>query len=528
MNEKIASFLKNLVFALALTWVTMQLFGYFFGGRKDVQQGEIRPGQQAQALMPEALFKPLDLDVSFVEQKVPVEEVTEIDTDYCKLVFSSQGAVLQSIDFKEHINKNGKPLRTIYDRGSMDEEQRKKGCFLVALEEKTPYFYKLVDTKRGVEKTELVYRAQSEGWAITKTFGIYKKSYQLDVTVAFEPEKNHHTLKPRLFFMAPYIAELGDDTVSVVSYNESKESIERKDINADQGIAWYWKGSNPIFGAEDRYFLHSMIKDDANFVQRAYFKTYDSTMVTPILEGPVVNDKQSFTLSFYVGPKVFDHLAAIDTRLEEVMSFGWLSWMCKLLLKLLQYLYDLIGNYGLAIIAMTFVLKLPFVPLSMYSRKKVKEYQKYQPLINRIREKYKHDQVLQHQEFMKFHREHNLSPTTPALGCLPLVMQVPILFGLYRVLSNYLDLYQAPFFGWLTDLSAKDPFYVLPILLGLFSLWQQSLMPIADEKQRFMSMFMAVVMTIAFASFPAGLVLYWLMNTLFSITEEYAQKIIYR
>lgn len=528
MNEKIASFLKNLIFALALTWVSMQVFGYFFGGKKDAIQGEIRPGQQAQALMSEELFKPLSFDIAFSDQKAPTEEITEIDTDYCKLIFSSYGAVLRSIDFKEHLNKNGKPLRTIYDRGSMDDEQRKKGCFLLAYEEKTPYFYKLVDTNRGIDKTELVYRAEYEGWTITKTFGIYKKSYQIDVSLSFDSDKKHHAMKPRFLFTSPYIAELGDDSISIIAYNERKDSIERKDITSEQDVAWYWKCTNPIFGAEDRYFVHAMINDQSKFTQRAYFKNYDSSVISPILEGPTIAQNQKYTLSFYIGPKVFDHLASVDQRLQEIKSFGWLSWICKLLLKLLQYLYDLIGNYGLAIIAMTFILKLPFVPLSMYARKKVKEYQKYQPLINRIREKYKHDQVLQHQEFMKFHKDHNLSPTTPAMGCLPLVIQIPILFGLYRVLSNYLDLYQAPFFGWLTDLSATDPYYVLPILLGLFSLWQQSLMPVADEKQRFVSMFMAVIMTVAMASFPAGLVLYWLMNTLFTIAEEYAHKIIYR
>ncbi|MBS1987722.1 membrane protein insertase YidC [Candidatus Dependentiae bacterium] len=528
MNERIASFLKNLVFALALTWVTMQLFGYFFGSKTDIKQGEIRPGQQAQALMAEELFKPLNLDVSFAEQKVPAEEDTEIGTDYCNMLFSSHGAVLQSIDFKEHLNKNGKPLRTIFDRGSMDEEQRKKGCFLLAFEDKTPYFYKLIATNRGVEKTDLIYQAHHEGWTITKTFGIYKKSYQLDVTLAFESDKKHSDIKPRLFFGAPYIAELGDDAISLITYNETKNSIERRDVSSDQGAAWYWKTNKPIFGAEDKYFLHSMINDPSKFAQRAYFKMYDSSMITPILEGPTVTEKQSYTLSFYIGPKVFDHLIAVDERLEEVMSFGWLSWFCKLLLKLLQWLYDLIGNYGLAIIVMSFVLKLPFAPFSIYARKKTEEYQKFQPSITRIREKYKHDQALQHQEFLKFHRDHNISPTTPAMGCLPLVVQIPILFSLYRVLGNYLDLYQAPFFGWLTDLSAKDPFYVLPILLGLFSVWQQSLMPVSDEKQRIMSMFMAVVMTVVFASFPAGLVLYWLMNTLFTIAEDYARKLIYR
>lgn len=529
MNDRLVSFLKSFVFALALTWGTMQVFGYFFSGKSSSVQGEIKPGQHATALMPDELFKPLDKEVSFLDQKIQDEELTEIETDFCTLVFSSHGAVLESIDFKEHLGKNGKPLRTVYCKGSIDDEQRQNGCFLLAFDQDTPYFYRLISTNRGVDRTDIVYQANYAGWKITKTFGVYKKSYKLDVSISFDNEKNDKELHPRLFFTAPYIAELGkDDTLSIIMLNEAKDVIERKDVISDQDCAWFWQVNRPIFGAENRYFLHSLIADPSKFTQRAFFKSFNQLCISPILDGPVIDKNQDFTLSFYVGPKVFDHLTLVDSRLEEVMSFGWLSWMCKMLLKLLQYLFDMIGNYGLAIIVMTLLLKLPFAPLSIYSRKRMKEYQKFQPLINRIREKYKHDQVLQHQEFMKFHRDHNISPTTPALGCLPLIIQIPILFGLYRVLSNYLDLYQAPFFGWLTDLSASDPYYVLPILLGLCSVWQQTLMPVADEKQRVMFLFLAIVMTVAFANFPAGLVLYWLMNTLFTIAEEYSNKLFYR
>lgn len=138
--------------------------------------------------------------------------------------------------------------------------------------------------------------------------------------------------------------------------------------------------------------------------------------------------------------------------------------------------------------------------------------------------KYRHDLSLQHTELMKFYKDHNLSPTTQFLGCLPLLIQMPILFALYRVLNNYLDLYQAPFIGWITDLSSKDPYYVLPILMGLSMLWQQHMTKVADEKQRVMMMFMSIFMTVMFANFPAGLVLYWLMNNIWTIGEDYLRK----
>ena len=135
----------------------------------------------------------------------------------------------------------------------------------------------------------------------------------------------------------------------------------------------------------------------------------------------------------------------------------------------------------------------------------MEQYQRYQPAINRIRNKYKNDMVMLQNELMRFYKEHNLSATSPLMGCLPLVIQMPILFALYRVLNNYLDLYNAPFVLWITDLSSKDPYYVLPVLMGATMIWQQSLTPGVDGKQKTMMLFTSIFMTALFANFPAGL-----------------------
>ena len=154
----------------------------------------------------------------------------------------------------------------------------------------------------------------------------------------------------------------------------------------------------------------------------------------------------------------------------------------------------------------------------------MEDYQKFQPTINRIRAKYKQDLRKQQEEVMRFHKEHNLSPATPMVGCLPLLIQLPILFSLYRVLNNYLSLYQAPLFGWIQDLSAKDPYYILPILMGVTMFLQQQMSPVTDSKQRVMMMFMPVVVTAVFINFPAGLVLYWFMNNLLTVAEDLLRK----
>ncbi len=168
------------------------------------------------------------------------------------------------------------------------------------------------------------------------------------------------------------------------------------------------------------------------------------------------------------------------------------------------------------------------MPFTILGRKKMEEYQRYQPQISRIRMKYKNDLRLQQEEIMKFHKDHNISPTAPLLGCLPFLIQLPILFALNKVLTGYLDLYQAPFFGWIKDLSSKDPYYVLVILMGLSMLWLQRMSPITDSKQKVINMFMPIIMTALFMNFSSGLVLYWLTNNVLMIGETYLRKLIFK
>ena len=397
---------------------------------------------------------------------------------------------------------------------------------MLAFEKESPYFYKHLYTKREENKNVVAFETEHNGWMVRKIYALHDDSYKIDVSLEFEPKsKDVQPLNPRLTFVAPFVHELKDDKITAFMFSESSDSIEKKEVNQVKGFAWYWEeGKNPLFGAEDRYFAHTLIQDDGRFVQRAFYKKVNDKSLYPILEGPEITEKAKWTMSFYVGPKLYDHLSFVNNRLNEVLSFGWLTWFCKMMLKLLEYLYQYFHNFGLAIIALTVLLRLPFVPLSIFSRRKMEEYQKHQPFITRIRTKYKKDLKMQQQEIMRYHQDHNLSPATPMIGCLPLLLQLPILFSLYRVLGSYLDLYQAPFYGWLVDLSAKDPLYILPVLMGASMIWQQSLAPTADEKQKMIMWFMAIFMTVVFSGFAAGLVLYWFMNNMLTIAEDYLRK----
>ena len=481
--------------------------------------GQLAPGQACKAPVSEEI-KPLNRAVVFADHKITTpEEISVIDTGKARYAFTTYGGQLAELEFLNHLGKNKAPLKTIYKKNMADKDQ---GCFLVAVDEQTPFVYTLEDRIEAKKSVALVYAAQAGAWTIRKTFVVHKDSYKIDLKLEYLPHSDRaKLLKPRLLFSAPSVNELADDVITGVVLNSSGKSLDRVESSKEAEFFWAKPG---LVGAEDKYFAHMLVSDPAGFVTRAYFKRENGRVLTTVLESAEISEATTYNVSFYCGPKSLHELTAVHERLEDLLSFGWLSFLCKLLLRLMTYLYELFGNYGIAIIVLTILVKLPFLPLSIGAKRRLEEYARYQPAINRIRTKFAHDIRLQHEEVMKFHKEHNISPTTQVFGCLPLLVQMPILFGLYRILVNYLDLYQSPFVGWIVDLSSKDPYYVLPILMGISMLWQQSLTPATDGKQRVIGIFMSFLMVAIFASFPAGLVLYWFVNNMVSIAEDLGRK----
>jgi YidC/Oxa1 family membrane protein insertase len=516
---------RRILTALALSLLTVWLFQYFTRKTEPTRTGgvvdssQLQSGKLYKSPVQETWHREPRREIDFVDTEIKKsQEVrTIVETPLTTVAFSNFGGIIQSLLFKKHMGKNEEPLNTI---ASDPLEEREEGCFLIALDEKTPYLYTLVENEKKDGFRRVVYQAKTSDWLIIKSYVLYDDTYKIDIGFNFEPlKKNATPINPRLFFVSPYVQEVEkDEATAFISYDGNSIS----NIYKSKELEGVW-ALPAMFGGADKYFAHGMIKDDKHFSQGGFLKRVNNKLFS-IVEGPEIKEKKNWFISFYMGPKLLHDLSIVDERLVDLLSFGWLSWFCKLLLRLLEFLYKHIGNFGLAIIVLTVIIKLPFVPLTISSRRKIEEYQKYQPTIQRIRAKYKHDMKQQQIEIMKFHQEHNLSPTTPLIGCLPLIIQLPILFSLYKVLGNYLLLYQAPFFGWITDLSSQDPYYILPLLMGATMLWQQTLAPVADQKQRMVMMFMPIAMTAVFINFPAGLVLYWFVNNLLTVGEDLLRK----
>jgi len=223
--------------------------------------------------------------------------------------------------------------------------------------------------------------------------------------------------------------------------------------------------------------------------------------------------------SAYIGPKEMTSLRAVDPSLVKAIDLGMFGYIAKPLLDLLNFFNRYLGNYGLAIIILSALIKIVFIPFSAISHRSMKKMSKLQPQINALRDRYKKDKEKLNQEIMKLYQQNKVNP---ASGCLPILVQIPVFFALYRALLGAIELRHAPFYFWIADLSAKDPLYITPIFMGATMFLQQKMTPVAgDPRQAKMMMFLPVIFTALFLSFPSGLVIYWTVNNVLTIAHQY-------
>lgn len=305
-----------------------------------------------------------------------------------------------------------------------------------------------------------------------------------------------------------------------------RDANERKGVMADSlkeniessaGIKW--------LGVDTKYFVLAMApaedlrKDSGVQITKGFEKG------EPMVRGSFVvptNGRQELDLNFklYFGPKHLEDLNAADPILTDAIDFGWTSAIAIPMLKALKWLYTYVQNYGIAIILLTALIKMALFPLTYKSMKSMAKMAKLQPQLNALREKYKDDKEKLNAEMMNFMKVNGYNPVS---GCLPILLQMPIFFALYRVFFNSMELYQSPFFGWIHDLSRPDPFFVTPVVLAGLMYLQQKLSPntATDPTQQKMMQFMPLMFGVFMLALPAGLNVYMVVNSLVSIGQQY-------
>lgn len=297
----------------------------------------------------------------------------------------------------------------------------------------------------------------------------------------------------------------------------TEKSLERVHLSKEISFLQVPTAVNYI-GVGNRYFILSVINRSMTeakaLIQPSGQHTGRMSFAFPVTQNEIV-----IPLQIYFGPKNIGMLKSVDATLDPVVDFGWFTAIAYPLLKGLNFFYSFTKNYGIAIILLTILLKVLTFPLTYKSMKSMRQMAKIQPEIQKLREKYKDDPQTLNMQMMQLMRSGGYNPLA---GCLPILIQMPVFFALYRVLYGAIELYHAPFFAWINDLSSRDPFYVTPVLLTVTMYFQQKLTPstATDPVQAKMLQWMPVIFGVFMLSLPSGLTLYMLTNAIASIFQQ--------
>ncbi len=432
-----------------------------------------------------------------------------IDTDLYKAVFSTQGATLKYFELKTHkindvpvilLKAPGvmPPLSIIFESPDRNIPQR------FVYETNTS---SITLSEQGKKQGELVFTYSDGNMTIAKHFVFHNEGYTIDLSVVTQNTPAFKLPVGTDFGIFDPEAGMRSHSGPVILDAANKKTDYGHDddnVSITTGVKW--------IAQEDQYFTAALIPlgaiDGADF-----WKEGGSPEVALKLQP----GKHDFIL--YAGPKEYDRLERLNKGLEHMIDFGWFAFIAMPLFWVLKYFYSYMGNYGWAIMVLTILVRIPFIPILNKSQQSMKKMAKIQPLMAELKEKYKNDSAKMQKETMALYKKHKVNPIG---GCLPMFLQIPVFIALYNVLLKAIELRGAPFTLWITDLAVKDPYYVMPIVMGATMVLQQKMTPTAmDPKQAKMMMLMPIVFTFMFLSFPAGLVLYWLVNNVLGIGQQY-------
>jgi len=244
-----------------------------------------------------------------------------------------------------------------------------------------------------------------------------------------------------------------------------------------------------------------------------------SSAIGRTAEAIAPGSSKTFATTLFVGPKLQSQLEQIDDSLKLTVDYGWLTIISQPLFWLLSKVFGFVGNWGVSIIIVTFLIKLAFYKLTESSGRSMAKMRNLQPRMKALQDRYKDDRQALSQAMMELYKREKVNP---AAGCLPILIQMPFFLAFYWVLLESVEMRQAPFALWITDLSTRDPYFILPLIMGAAMFIQQKLNPApADPVQAKVMQIMPVMFTAFFAFFPSGLVLYWVTNTLLSIAQQW-------
>lgn len=451
-----------------------------------------------------------------------VEKTLSYSDDSVSFDISSKGMGLSNVDIKTFKTRKGEPIVLSGAKGDT--------AFATYL------FGSTNPVDFAIEKTAsdtFVGRATVDGLLVEKTLRVLSDRYAVDTQVKVTAAAGGSLVgfKGLVTGLSEVAQPLEGGGFMSSAANEHQDwyvghegTKTRKTISIKDGLVLSQPNAS-LVALSSHYFALAAI-DHSDILPK-----FDTTVApqASVIVGRLnyvpLSQADSFSIKYtaFAGPKSYDLLGSIDPNLQQIIDYGMFGVVGKPILWLLKYLHGIIGNWGWSILALTIIVRLIVLPFNAYSFKSMKAMQRIQPEMNRIKERYKDkpaDQKIQmNQEIMQLMKANKASPVG---GCLPTLLQLPVFFALYQVLGQSIELYRAPFIFWIQDLSVRDPYFVLPVLMGLTMFAQQKLTPTTmDPQQAKILQWMPIMFAFFMLSVPSGLTFYIFISTLFGICQQY-------
>ncbi|HEX6162060.1 MAG TPA: membrane protein insertase YidC [Vicinamibacterales bacterium] len=469
-----------------------------------------------------------------------------VETTKVRAVFTNQGAKLVHWVLKEYRSDAGQPLDLVPGGAGPDAMK--------------PFSLSLDDESMTRRVNEAIYRvtvngspagttvdataspqtivfeaASADGMSVKKTFAVEPTSYV--VTFGADVRMAGQRLNPSIHWgpgLGDDIARAPPASFFSPSYNTPAQPIYHFDGSIERvspELSGAQEGGFRYAGVDDHYFVTMLVNDqNTQPIRMTYAPVVVPQPDDPNIIARYVNYAVRFQspqdqARFFFGPKAFEDLRAIGPEATKVINFGIFSWLAVPLLNALKWVHGFIGNWGWAIVVLTILINLAMFPLRHKSVVSMRKMQEIQPQMKAIQDRYAKYKITD-PERQKMNTEvmelYKAKGVNPASGCVPMLLTFPFLFAFYAMLSQAIEIRGADFAGWIRNLSAPDPYFVLPIVMGLAQFWQTKMTPTtADPTQQRIMLMMPIMFTVMSLSFPSGLVIYWLVSTLFTIGQQY-------
>lgn len=524
---------KRLIVFLILSLFIIFAYPFFMermiGPTPQAPEVKQAPAETKQESVPPSPQESLSTRESVVEEKNAKEKV--IESDLYRVVLSNVGGTIKEWQLKKYTKKattgESAPIELIQKEVTtlpltiFTQEEPNGSKQLYNLDEKTVQ----LSRERPTEKVTLT-ATGPDGKKITKELTFHNDDYLVEMLILTEGYTQGYKLSLGTnFSIENWGVEFGGSIGAATFVNgEMLKDIESKmsgTVTHEGMILWT--------ALQDKYFISALIPKEAGQIGPVSVEKEGAQQIRVDLKVPADQAGQKM-LALYAGPKEYDRLAQIGAGLQQSIDFGWFimgSWLpvrlvAKPIYFILRFFYQFTHNYGVAIILVTVLVKALFFPITRKSLASMKDMAAIQPKVAALRKKYAGDREKMNRELMSLYKEHQINPFG---GCLPMLAQIPVFIALFNVLYTTIDLRQAPFIFWIQDLSDKDPYYVLPIIMGISMFFQQLTQPTTmDPTQAKVMLFLPVIYTFFFLKFPSGLVLYWLVNNILSIGQQYLMK----